>query len=944
MSDLSPTAPADLPEDSRASYTGPAPPSRPPATAASHPEETIALRSWVVGSLDAGAGREPAAQGGEYLLVKRIGLGGMGEVWEGRQLSLARDVAIKRIRPERLERGPAHGLAWEFQQEALIAARLEHPNIVPVHDLGADGDGNPLLAMKLVRGRRWTDLLAEGFDALPVEEFLARHVAILAQVANAVAFAHSRGVVHRDLKPGQVLVGEFGEVLLTDWGLAVLFGVDQAERAANSHLDLLPTIDTATGPCGTAAFMAPEQTRSDATRVGPWTDVYLLGGTLYHLLTGGVPHEGRDARETFLRAALGEVAPPSTLGLQRTVPRELEDLAMWAMSPEVNNRVPSAAIFAAKLQAYLGGSSRRAEAARLLDELEADERELPHSYDALSKRLTGVSRAVELWPGSDRAHGLRERTFAQFAREALRQGDLRLARLQAEQLEGARERTELLGRIDAEEAARRGQERQRRALAAVSAALAVLVVAGLAIFTSVVSRKNSALAAEKEAALTARADAERSAAEATAQRSVAEERARLSRDLAGVLLQGLPEALDLRSPRDLAIRDRVADQVAAFYAAMDFSGDSDEAAADAVRDLLRDGQILAELARFEDAEALTSRALELIDARPSIPEEARLSAMYSLGEFARERGDLATAIEVLRKVVRDAAELEAEDARRLSIYAAQDLKLALIAAGRGDEAAELGKSLFDSARASAAEEPEWWAVALNDRANELLEEGDVDGALEALAEATAVLRALPAEDRRGHLANTLNSYGAALREAGAPTEAEALLRESLALAEEESGSGHPDCAVPLNNLGLALLDAGRAEEAVPLFRRALTIEEEAYGELHPNVPNRLNNLGSALEVLGRLAEAEAQYRRGIAIEDARGGGPSVMGFTLRNNIGLLLYKLGRLDEGDAALSECLAMYGALGADNRERMELRAVHAEHRAAAARALEAAGGAER
>jgi len=160
--------------------------------------------------------RIPAAS--DFELGRELGRGGMGVVWEARQRSLDRTVALKT-----LHRGLEGGLAAErFAGEALVVGKLEHPNIVPVHTYGLDEGGHPYLCMKVVRGLEWARLLEP-----PTEEEQLRaermdlrgHLRIFARVCEAVRFAHSRGVVHRDIKPANVMIGEFGEVVLTDWGL-----------------------------------------------------------------------------------------------------------------------------------------------------------------------------------------------------------------------------------------------------------------------------------------------------------------------------------------------------------------------------------------------------------------------------------------------------------------------------------------------------------------------------------------------------------------------------------------------------------------------------------------------------------------------------------------------------------------------------------------------------
>ena len=251
-------------------------------------EEPVAagLASWALVMPDT---QPPATmERPAYQLGRIVGAGGFGEVWQAVQVSLDRVVALKRPRrsstlPDRVTAATARLGAHLFRQEALVTAQLDHPSIVPVHDLGVDGEGEPVLAMKFVEGRLWTDVIEEQLQTLPVPEFLARNLPILVSVAQAVAYAHARDIVHRDIKPANVMVGEFGEVFLTDWGLAVRLAPASAGPEGEAPVPVAC-------PAGTAAYMAPEQTEPTADRIGPWTDLYLLGGTLYTLLTGKTPH------------------------------------------------------------------------------------------------------------------------------------------------------------------------------------------------------------------------------------------------------------------------------------------------------------------------------------------------------------------------------------------------------------------------------------------------------------------------------------------------------------------------------------------------------------------------------------------------------------------------------------------------------------------------------
>jgi len=391
----------------------------------------------------------------QYLFEELIATGGFGEIWQAKQGSLGRTVAIKRLRRDLLKLSDGDGSALRryeqaFRQEAVIAAQLEHPNVVPIHEMGTEADGLPLLVMKLVRGRAWSRIISEDFD-LPIRLFLHKHLNILIGVAQAIAFAHSRGIVHRDIKPSQVMVGEFGEVQVMDWGIALR--LDDIERVRSGQLPsgMLPN------PSGTPAFMAPEQTEKTVMNIGTWTDVYLLGGTLYFILTGCVPHPGSTTIVALAQACSGEIVAPTKCQPYRDIPEELGELAMWAMAPSAKGRTPSVEVFLRRLQDFITGESRRVESEQLCNDTSLSLDFKPKDYPTLDACNSHLDRALMLWPENPRIAALRDRTRLLYAESAVAGGDLRLARMHAAQLLPSAQRDKL------EASLRIAEERQAQA-------------------------------------------------------------------------------------------------------------------------------------------------------------------------------------------------------------------------------------------------------------------------------------------------------------------------------------------------------------------------------------------------------------------------------------------------------------------------------------------------
>jgi len=229
----------------------------------------------------------PDLEGTRYRLVDKLGQGGMGGVFRVEDAALERQVALKVISVA----DPTSAGSARLLQEARVIAKLEHPGIVPVHDAGTLPDGRPYYTMKLVQGKRLDEHI-RGVDGL------SDRLRIFLRICDAVAFAHAHGVLHRDLKPGNVMVGPFGEVLVMDWGLSKLVAegrrpegrrpeVHGPEAVDNASGDLADTTagGTAHGTVlGTPGYMAPEQTRGDSS-LDQRADIYSLGAILQFLLT-----------------------------------------------------------------------------------------------------------------------------------------------------------------------------------------------------------------------------------------------------------------------------------------------------------------------------------------------------------------------------------------------------------------------------------------------------------------------------------------------------------------------------------------------------------------------------------------------------------------------------------------------------------------------------------
>jgi hypothetical protein len=310
--------------------------------------------------LGAGHGDAPAVPE-EPRFVDRgeLAVGGTSSIRHVFDTRIRRLAAMKVIDPMMASWPEAARLLVE---EAQITGQLDHPNIVPVHDLGVSAEGLPMFVMKLIAGRTLTDLIREPVRDLP------RMLKVLLKVCDAVAFAHSRGVVHRDLKPDNVMIGSHGQVYVMDWGCAQLMPGMRTEPRDDDDFDdktrvFEPPVALESGGrrvidgtgtvIGTGAYMAPEQAWGRTDEIDARTDVFALGGTLYQILTRRPPYQGRNHLESVQLAQQATLAAPQTL--VSDAPSALCRIVMRAMATERRDRYPSVEAFAADVEQFLLG-------------------------------------------------------------------------------------------------------------------------------------------------------------------------------------------------------------------------------------------------------------------------------------------------------------------------------------------------------------------------------------------------------------------------------------------------------------------------------------------------------------------------------------------------------------------------------------------------------------
>ncbi|MSP24714.1 MAG: serine/threonine protein kinase [Myxococcales bacterium] len=360
-------------------------------TRLAHPTQPAALLALLI---------DPSSESSQIRLAGTLGEGGMGVVRLGQQVALDRMVAVKTLKDD----VDGERAAAQLLREAHVTGSLEHPNVVPIYALGCDAAGRPVIVMKRIEGRSWSQLIAAATPELrPTDEYLREQLEILIQVARATHFSHEKGILHRDIKPDNVMIGSFGEVYLVDFGIAV--------RSRDDGLAWLPRAQDVDSVEGTPAYMAPEMAVGSGADLGVRSDVYLLGAALHELLTGSPPHLAPTLLATLTRAFTSTAHEyPSA------VPRPLVDICHRAMSRFPGDRFESAAAFEHALSEYREHRvSLRiaADAAdrlpRLIELMGGGADAADEIHDLFTEIRAGFQQAVRAWSGNEAARtGLAE--------------------------------------------------------------------------------------------------------------------------------------------------------------------------------------------------------------------------------------------------------------------------------------------------------------------------------------------------------------------------------------------------------------------------------------------------------------------------------------------------------------------------------------------------------
>jgi eukaryotic-like serine/threonine-protein kinase len=784
-----------------------------------------------------------------YRIDGEIARGGMGIILKGRDPDLGLDVAIKVLLEAHRNNGD---LVRRFVEEGQIGGQLVHPSIVPVYAMGTLTDGRPFFVMKLVKGRTLFDLLKSRSD--PAED-LSRYLSIFEQVCQALAYAHSQGVIHRDLKSLNIMVGAFGEVQTMDWGLAKLLSsptipksdiVIQTNRERGDE-------SVAGDVKGTYHYMPPEQARGEVERVDERADVFALGAILCEILTGRPPYIGRytEVRDKAARADLADaLAQLDACGADA----ELPALARHCLAHDRDDRPRNAGEVAAAMAAYFAGVQDRLRKAEL-DRVEAETRAEEESKrrvlaDELTVEAEGRAAAERKWRratlalaasllllfglGGTVASWLRDREVvasrAYEDAQALRNralADIQSSAAWSAAIEGAK-RAEGLLAFGVSSGTRRRVLELRQEVEQTRELLETLVEIRS-------SRYDDQDGLGTDAAYT---DAFRQAGldvKTSSPPELARQIRARPREVALEMTRALDDwALERRHVADLAGVRRITD-----------------------------------VARLADPNPWRDGLRDALNIRG---KEARRDDIKILVDSARLDGLDAVSLDLLSQLLMGAGELDAAERvsragqRRFPRDAWLNWELAtcLVGLNRSKEAI----SYFVAARSLRPE----MGYSL---AEMLAEQGETDDSIAVFRD---LVQLRPKQGLyRAHL-------GEILKDRGESREADAFLEAAISAYRAEI-QAHPRDAKLHSNLGGALQDQGKLDQAVAEYREAIRLKpDDAFAH---------GNLGLALRDQGKLDQAVAEYREAIRLkpDDA----------VTHSNLGLALKAQGK---ADPAIAEC----------------------------------------
>jgi non-specific serine/threonine protein kinase/serine/threonine-protein kinase len=829
-----------------------------------------------------------------YRLIDEIGRGGMGAVLRVWDEDLRRQLAMKVILDKRDQLSEAAGAEpdispqrmFRFLEEAQITGQLDHPGIVPVHELGLDRDGRVYFTMRLVKGQTMKqvfELVRDGKEGWSQ----TRALGVMLRLCEAMAYAHSKSVIHRDLKPSNIMVGRFGETYVMDWGVARVVGRDDArsnrphpeagsfvttlktELADERALDPESPLFTIDGDVvGTPPYMSPEQAKGLLDQVGPRSDVYSVGAILYDLLTGQMPYVPRGARpsKNELLAMLLREPPTPVHELNPRVPAELVAICEKAMARAPQMRYADMIEMAEDLRAYLEERVVRAYETGSLAELKK-------WYRRNKPLAVSVAAALVFLLG-----GMASTVSLQAAKRAQERRANQV--LAAANLELERSRAAALAQADEARAQRLAAQR----------------VASFMI--NLFEAPDPALGNAPD--ITAREMLDRGMAD---------------------LKSGLDE--------DPLVRAQLMAVIGSVYDSLSLYQDAepliDEALAlrrdklgadhpDTLAALAAKATLLLNRGRTAEAEPVFAEVVAKRSAVLGDHDPSTVDARIAQSELLRAQGRFAGAEALLHRALEDSARATTPDpAQKLAIE--NDLALNIEAQGRFEEAGRIFAEVLEARSQLYGEEHPRTLIALNNLAGNEQKRGRYADALPRFQRALATCERLYRPDHPRVLlaCNNLGGIHLAMKHF---TQAQPLFERALEGLRGKLGESHPQTLETASNLAQCYEAEARYADAEALLRKVVDLAREALGDDHPITYESMGNLAGVLESEHRYDDAESLYREALAMMLEQRGENHPKTLTTINNLAFLYLSQQRYDQAAPLMQRAYdGMRAVLGLDH-----------------------------
>jgi tetratricopeptide (TPR) repeat protein/predicted Ser/Thr protein kinase len=805
---------------------------------------------------------------GRYRIIRILGEGGMGTVYEAEQESPRRRVALKVVRGGLSSRE----VLKRFERESQALGRLQHPGIAQVYEAGSADIGltsQPFFAMEFIQGAPLREYVAAN------QVSLGSRLELVARICDAVQHAHDRGIIHRDIKPGNILVDPSGQPKVLDFGVARVLDVQPSETLHTSEGQLV----------GTLAYMSPEQVRADPSAIDARSDVYAIGVVAYELLAGRMPYDVAGRQHEAVQAILEEDPAPLS-AINRQFRGDIETIVAKALEKEPSRRYASPAALATDLRRYLANEPITARPASTRYQLQK-----------FVRRHTSVVTAAAAVFVALTAGTVASTWQALKARAAERAAIAAESRATTERDDAVRERNRAL---TAEAIA--GQERNR-AIAAQNVAQA-----------------------ERTRAVEA---SHRATTEAAISQAV---RTFLQTDLLAQSSAQQQTTPSSRPDPDLKVRTAL-DRAAASVPSRFRNQPLVEAS---VRQTI--GRAYQDLGLYDQADGQFVRALQLRKSAAGLTHESTLESLRALAQNTMQRGKYPEAekeylevIDILhRQRGHNAAPVLEAQAELVEVYvqqgrykAAETLITTTIAAQRrvlGPDhpstlasVSELGRAQISQGKLTDAEATlKTLFLALQrvkgpDHPDTLSVETDLAEALERdtkYDEAEHVYTAALEGERRvlgadhPYTLTTANNLAVMYKTQGKYAKAEPLYSTAIEGRTRVLGAEHPDTLSSMNNLGALYVSQKRYAEAEPLLTRVLATRRRVLGLEHPNTLNTMVNLAQAYRGQGRASETEAIYAEVVAIRQRVLGPEHPDTLFMMSNLGVLYSAQARYDEAE----------------------------------------------